>query len=74
MNRVFKYKRKKGPVASKKITYDGVDFASGLEKYMYIALKKAKIKSNFLYQLGQLYFLIIIFGFMEESHLKKTPI
>ena len=44
MNRVFKYKRKKGPVVSKKITYDGVDFASGLEKYMYIALKKAKIK------------------------------
>ena len=38
-----KYKRKKGPVRSKKVTFDGIKFASGLEKYMYIALKKAKI-------------------------------
>ena len=40
-----KYKRKKGPVNSKKITVDGITFASGLEKYMYQALKKAKIKA-----------------------------
>ena len=38
-----KYKRKKGPVRSKKVTFDGITFASGLEKYMYMALKKAKI-------------------------------
>ena len=38
-----KIKRKKGPVRSKKVTFDGIKFASGLEKYMYIALKKAKI-------------------------------
>ena len=38
-------KRKKGPVRSKKVTFDGITFASGLEKYMYIALKKAKIKA-----------------------------
>ena len=39
-----KYKNKKrGPVRSKKVTFDGIQFASGLEKYMYIALKKAKI-------------------------------
>ena len=38
-----KFKRKKGPVRSKKTTFDGITFASGLEKYMYIALKKAKI-------------------------------
>ena len=39
-----KYKKKKrGPVRSKKVTFDGINFASGLEKYMYIALKKAKI-------------------------------
>ena len=38
-----KYKRKKGPVRSKKVTFDGIKFASGLEKYMYQALKKAKI-------------------------------
>ena len=40
-----KYKRKKGPVRSKKVTFDGIQFASGLEKYMYKALKKAKIKA-----------------------------
>ena len=40
-----KIKRKKGPVRAKKVSFDGITFASGLEKYMYIALKKAKIKS-----------------------------
>ena len=38
-----RYKRKKGPVRSKKVTFDGIKFASGLEKYMYIALKAAGI-------------------------------
>ena len=38
-----KYKRKKGPVRAKKVSFDGITFASGLEKYMYIALKKAKL-------------------------------
>ena len=42
-----RYKRKKGPVRSKKVTFDGITFASGLEKYMYMALKKAKIKSEY---------------------------
>ena len=42
-----KYKRKKGPVRSKKVTFDGITFASGLEKYMYIALKKAKIRADY---------------------------
>ena len=42
-----KYKRKKGPVRSKKVTFDGIKFASGLEKYMYIALKKAKIHAEY---------------------------
>ena len=42
-----KYKRKKGPVRSKKTTFDGITFASGLEKYMYIALKKAKINADY---------------------------
>ena len=40
-----RYKRKKGPVRSKKVTFDGIKFASGLEKYMYQALKRAKIQS-----------------------------
>ena len=38
-----RFKRKKGPVVSKKVTYDGIKFASGLEKYMYQALKRAKV-------------------------------
>ena len=42
-----KYKKKKGPVNSKKITIDGITFASGLEKYMYQALKDAKIKAEY---------------------------
>ena len=41
------YKRKRGPVQSKKTTVDGIKFASGLEVYMYKALKKAKIKAKY---------------------------
>jgi hypothetical protein len=40
-----RYSKKRGPVRAKKVTFDGIKFASGLEKYMYIALKKAKIHS-----------------------------
>ena len=39
-------KRKKGPVRAKKVSFDGITFASGLEKYMYQALKKAKIHAE----------------------------
>ena len=42
-----KYKRKRGPVRAKKVSFDGITFASGLEKYMYIALKKAKIHADY---------------------------
>ena len=45
INMKRRFKRKKGPVVSKKVTYDGIRFASGLEKYMYQALKRAKIQS-----------------------------
>jgi len=38
-----RYSKKRGPVKAKKVTFDGIKFASGLEKYMYMALKKAKI-------------------------------
>ena len=38
-----RYSKKRGPVRAKKVTFDGINFASGLEKYMYIALQKAKI-------------------------------
>ena len=40
-------KKKRGPVRSKKVTIDGITFASGLEKYMYQVLKKAKIKAKY---------------------------
>ena len=40
-------KKKKGPVNAKKTKHDGIQFASGLEKYMYIALKKAKIPAKY---------------------------
>ena len=42
-----RYKRKKGPVQSKKVTVDGINFASGLEKYMYLALKEANIFAEY---------------------------
>ena len=34
-------RKKKGPVRAKKVSFDGITFASGLEKYMYQALKKS---------------------------------
>ena len=59
------YKRKRGPVQSKKITYDGITFASGLERYMYMALKKANIKA--LYE-GQTFELVDGFDFPFEAY------
>ena len=47
MKKKRSYKRKRGPVQAKKVTYDGINFASGLERYMYMALKKAKIKAKY---------------------------
>jgi len=39
--------RKKGPVVSKKCSMDGITFASGLEAYMYHALKDAGIDAEY---------------------------
>ena len=58
------YKKKRGPVRAKKVSFDGIQFASGLEKYMYIALKKAKIKA--IYE-GQTYVLQDSFAFEVDS-------
>ena len=60
----FYKKKKRGPVQSKKITYDNITFASGLERYMYMALKKAKIKA--LYE-GETFELQEAFDFPFES-------
>ena len=57
--------KKKGPVRSKKVIHDGITFQSGLEKYMYIALKKAKIKAAYE---GQTYVLQESFAFEVDSH------
>ena len=42
-----KYSKKRGPVRSKKIKHDGIKFASGLEVYMYKALKEANIVAEY---------------------------
>ncbi len=63
---MVRFKRKRGPVISKKVTIDGIKFASGLEAYMYKALKKAKIKAN--YEKEHLnFFLDFIF---QKMHMK----
>ena len=67
MNR--KRSRKKGPVQSKKITYDGINFASGLERYMYMALKKHKIKAKYE---GETFELISGFHFNNESYERQA--
>ena len=40
-------RKKKGPIQAKKISYDGISFASGLERYTYIALKKNKLYEGY---------------------------
>ena len=44
---MVRFKRKRGPVQANKIIIDGIKFASGLEAYMYKALKAAKIKADY---------------------------
>jgi len=61
--------KKRGPVRSKKVIYDNITFASNLEKYMYIALKKAKIKSDYE---GRTYTLIDGFEFDNKSYERQS--
>ena len=67
MRRTFK--RKQGPVRSKKVTVDGIQFASGLEKYMYLALKEAKIEARYE---GETYVLQDSFVFKNKSYEKQS--
>ena len=60
---------KKGPVRAKKVEYDGIKFQSGLEKYMYMALKKAKIKCR--YEVES-YELIPGFMFKNKSYERQS--
>tara|TARA_E500000318_G_scaffold100122_2_gene102625 strand:- start:655 stop:1104 length:450 start_codon:yes stop_codon:yes gene_type:complete len=64
-----KYKKKRGPVQSKRITYDGINFASGLERYMYMALRKAKIKAKYE---GETFVLINGFHLSNESYERQA--
>ena len=64
-----KFKRKQGPVRSKKVTVDGIEFASGLEKYMYLALKEAKIEARYE---GETYVLQDSFVFRNKSYEKQS--
>jgi len=64
-----KRSRKKGPVQSKKITYDGINFASGLERYTYMALKKNKLFEGYENEVFQL---IKGFNFNNESFEKQA--
>ena len=64
-----KFKRKRGPVRAKKVSFDGITFASGLEKYMYQALKKAKIKAKYE---GKTYTVQEGFMFNNESYERQS--
>ena len=58
----MKRRKKRGPVRANKVVYNGIQFASGLEKYMYIALRKHKIKA--VYE-GETYTLVDGFNFQS---------
>ena len=62
-------RKKKGPVRAKKVSFDGITFASGLEKYMYQALKKAKIKATYEVQT---YTLQESFAFKVDSYERQA--
>ena len=62
-------RKKRGPVRAKKVTFDGIKFASGLEKYMYQALKKAKIKAKYE---GETFTLINGFEFEIDSYERQS--
>jgi hypothetical protein len=62
-------KKKRGPVQSRKISYDGHNFASGLEKYMYMALQKAKIKAKYE---GETFVLLNGFHFENEVYERQA--
>ena len=62
-------RKKKGPVQAKKIKYDGINFASGLERHMYMALQKAKIKAEYE---GKSYTLLEGFDFTCQSYERQS--
>ena len=67
--RLKRRSKKKGPVQAKKISYDGINFASGLERYNYMALKKAKLFEGYENEVFQL---IKGFNFNNISYEKQA--
>lgn len=67
--RLRRKSKKKGPVQAKKISYDGIKFASGLERYTYMALKKAKLFEGYENEVFQL---IKGFNFNNMSYEKQA--
>ena len=65
----YRKTKKRGPVRSKKVICDGITFASGLEKYMYQALKNAKIKAEYE---GETFVLINGFEFEITSYERQS--
>lgn len=62
-------KKKRGPVVAKKVSYDGINFASGLERYMYMALKKNKINAKYE---SETFTLIDGFYFQNEVYERQS--
>ena len=69
MRRGYRKSKKRGPVRAKKVTFDGIQFASGLERYMYQALKNAKIKAEYE---GKTYVLQESFTFEVDSYERQA--
>jgi len=66
---VKKRSKKRGPVQAKKISYDGINFASGLERYTYMALKKEKLFEGYENEVFQL---VEGFNFENKSYEKQS--
>jgi len=66
---MIKRSKKKGPVVAKKVMYNGITFASGLEKFMYKSLKDAKI--DFRYA-DESFELLPSFNFNNECYERQS--
>jgi len=54
---------------AKKISYDGINFASGLERYTYMALKKEKLFEGYENEVFQL---VEGFDFANQAYEKQA--
>ena len=66
---IVKTKKTRGPVVAKKVIYDGIKFASGLEKYMYASLKKHNIYAAYE---GETFVIFNGFTFNTSSHERQS--